>query len=434
MSRRLILHIGTTKTGSTSIQNALHAARAKLAGQGVYYADTANDVRHTLLAAAFASTPVAMTPRNQIWQGRDPLHVISAYLQSFKAEMEGLPPEIGLVVLSAEQFSHWIRDAADIKRLHEVLVPHFDEIKVVLYLRRQDSHYASNHAQMIRLGRIAAPDMTQLSPFWHDYNYAEVIARWAAGFGESALLPRLFERGPGKPFDVVTDFFQLCGIVDHQEWREAASELNTSMDVTGQHILRRVEALLKKQYSEDAELRNGLPWQRIARIVSKALPGRGWQPTRTQAAAFMARFAASNELVRQRWFVERASLFCEDFSHLPEHAPNVDFEADFNGACKVIVEAVLDAVRQQQMFAKGESARAAKAKQTSRERIALSRVVKLDSTDIEARLKLARLQIDEGALSTARHHVDMVLKSHPDNPLARRLMKRLHRAVAASAK
>ena len=176
------------------------------------------------------------------------------------------------------------------------------------------------------------------------------------------------------------------------------------MDLTGQHILRKVEALLKKRYSEDSELRNGLPWQRIARIVSKALPGRGWQPTQTQAAAFMTRFAASNELVRRNRFVERESLFSEDFSHLPEHAPAVDFEADFNGACAVIVEAVLDAVRQQQMFAKEESVRAARAKQTARERIALSRVVKLDSTDVESRLRLARLQIDEGALTTVQHH------------------------------
>jgi hypothetical protein len=115
MGRQLVLHIGTTKTGSTSIQYALAAARAHLPEQGVYYADTDTDVRHTLLAAAFASTPAALNPRNQIWRGRDPHHVIAEYLQRFQGEMANLPRGIRRVVLSAEQFSHWIRNAADIR-------------------------------------------------------------------------------------------------------------------------------------------------------------------------------------------------------------------------------------------------------------------------------------------------------------------------------
>jgi hypothetical protein len=145
----------------------------------------------------------------------------------------------------------------------------------------------------------------------------------------------------------------------------------------------------------------------------------------------MARFAETNEQVRQRWFPERASLFSEDYSHLPEAAPAIDFEADFKGACSVIVEVVLDAIRQQQLVVKAQSARAGKAKETARQRVALTKAVKLDSTDISSRLALARLQIDEGALSTARHHLDLALKSHPENPLALRLKKRLERVAAA---
>jgi hypothetical protein len=34
-------------------------------------------------------------------------------------------------------------------------------------------------------------------------------------------------------------------------------------------------------------------------------------------------------------------------------------------------------------------------------------------------------------LNTAKHHLDVALKSHPDNPLAIRLKKRLGRVAAA---
>ncbi len=302
---------------------------------------------------------------------------------------------------------------------------------MVIYLRRQDAHYASNHAQMIRMGRMDAPDMTQLSAFWHDYDYMKVMGRWAASFGEEAMLPRVFERVPGTTFDAVSDFFAICGLARPAEQNNAGAVRNPSMNLTGQRILRQVERILRGRYSVNAELRSGFPWQRVARIVGQALPGAGWQPTRAEAASFMARFAESNEQVRRRWFPERSALFPEDFSHLPEQAPTVDPEADFNGACSVIVEVLLDAVRQQQHFVKAQSARAAKAKETTRQRVALTRAVKLDSTDIGSRLALARLQIDEGALNTAKHHLDVALKSHPDHPLAIRLKKRLGRVAAA---
>jgi hypothetical protein len=386
------------------------------------------------MAAAFASTPVATSPRNQIWQGRDPAVVIAEYLQKFSAEIAGLPAEITLVVLSAEQFSHWIRNPADIRRLHAALAPHFDEISVVVYLRRQDAHYASNHAQMIRLGHIEAPDMTQLSPFWHDYDYTQLIGRWAACFGEQAMQPRIFERLPGRPFNVVADFFQLCGIAMPSGLENAMPERNLSIDLTGQHILREVEGLMRGHGRMDAELRSSVTWQRIGRSVSKARPGAGWQPTRAEAVDFMAGFAACNEQVRQRWFPERASLFSEDFTHLPKTAPVVDYETAFKAACGVILDVVTDAVRQQQQFLRASSARAAKANETVRQRVALTRAVKLDGTDIKSRLSLARLQIDEGAVDTARHHLELVLKSSPEHPIASRLMKRLSRLAEQKRK
>ena len=427
MARQLILHIGTTKTGSTSIQYAMHAARAFLPSQGVYYPDTDTDVRHTLMATAFASTPIAMNPRNQIWGGRDPQKVVAEYLQSFKREMENLPPEITRVVMSAEQFSHWIRDADDIQRLHDTLAPHFDDIKVVVYLRRQDGHYASNYAQLIRLGRVDPPDMKQLSPFWHDYDYTDLIGRWAASFGEAAMCPRIFERVPGRKFDVVAEFLDLCGVVLPPDLDGAVRERNLSMNLTGQHILKAVESILRGEQKMNADLRSGALWQRIGRAVSKAHPGAGWVPTRTEAAAFMERFAQTNERVRQRWFPDRDRLFSDDFSKLPETAPKIDFEADFKAACGIIVDITREAVRQQQQAIKASSARAGRAKETVRQRMTLARAVKLDGTDIKARLALARLQIAEGALGTAKHHLDAALKSSPGNPIAIRLLQRLER-------
>ncbi|WP_375173910.1 hypothetical protein [Pseudooceanicola sp.] len=60
---RLVLHIGTHKTGTTMIQNRLAAARADLAGQGVIYPDAGRHTgHHSLLTDWIALPPPYQTP------------------------------------------------------------------------------------------------------------------------------------------------------------------------------------------------------------------------------------------------------------------------------------------------------------------------------------------------------------------------------------
>jgi tetratricopeptide (TPR) repeat protein len=434
MPRTLFLHIGTTKTGSTSIQHILHTRRKTLPAQGVAYPATPGDNRHILLATAYTSYPEMWEERDlPIWEGREPAKRIAAYLGELKAELTALPTHIDRVILSAEHFATHLRAPEDIKRLHDDLQPFFDRMKVIVYLRRQDLHFASMHAQFVRLGNTNPPDMDRLTAFHHEYDYAALIGRWAEAFGEHAMIPRLFEGAKGARFDVVEDFATICGLTLAIAPDDNARARNLSMTLPGQNLLLELGRTLQ---ATDPDATNATAiasrtlWQRLSETVSAAAPGSGWQPTRAEARAFVARFAQSNEAVRQRWFPDRPTLFAEDFDKLPEHAPIADTAAILGVAGAALLHALRTGLQREHKLLMDKAKLAEALGDTKMALASLTHAVRCDAHSRQARLQLARALIKAGDWDAARLHAEAALKLDPDHPGATALMRRVERRLA----
>ena len=138
-----MLHIGHSKTGSTSIQNAFAAHRGALAALGVCYPTTPGWANHALVPAS-AAMP-ALRERGihpAFWGGLPPGECIERFRTEFPAEMAALPPSIRTVILSSEQCTFilpdeaWARRVSGVygndlangspERAHAVLSPHPD--------------------------------------------------------------------------------------------------------------------------------------------------------------------------------------------------------------------------------------------------------------------------------------------------------------------
>ncbi len=315
MPREILLHIGMTKTGSTSIQHVLHTNRTQLLAQGIFYPASPGENRHILLASGFTSFPDLLGDiDSSIWLGRQPKVAIEAHIAEIAEELDNLPDRIDRIIISAEQFSMYSRAERDIRRLRDFLLNFADRCRVVVYLRRQDEHFASLYSQFLRLGNVHTPDMNRLSAFHHDYDYADFLGRWAEVFGPDHVCPRLFESTTGKRFDVIADFAEVCG-VDIAQLTIPAQARNPSMNQAGQEALRLLGGLLQDGTGNRSV--SGPAWQRISEAVTASSPGKGWQPAQDEARAFMSRYAASNEAVRATWFADRVHLFDTDFEGLP---------------------------------------------------------------------------------------------------------------------
>ena len=242
MRQRLILHIGTHKTGSTTIQNYLYLNRLWLRPLGVhypkplmgpmFYVNNHKDLRDT--------ARIEGRPRNP---GPHPeLGTHDARLAAYtNAILEGGAP---LSILSCEGWSSVLNRYAD--RL-KVLKNRFD-IKVIAFMRRPD-HWAEAFYRQ-RVANVAHRETMPFSQFvaqppMEEYLFerAKLFGWWAEAFGAENLTVIPYEPAVGG-FDLLEKFFDASGfpggLPRHLLFRKARSN----------PTLPRAEAELMRQASE----------------------------------------------------------------------------------------------------------------------------------------------------------------------------------------
>ncbi len=334
---RAIVHIGTMKTGTTSIQQVFDRRRADMLAQGAYYPKSPGTRAHELLTYAAAGGERGPRPGDPFWKGADQQARLAEFRQEFAAEMQGLPPNVDRVILSDERFSFYLRTHAHIAALRAILEPHFEGFTVIAYLRSQDSFLASRYAEQLRVGAVGEPDhRREHVERLQDYDYRWLLNGWSAVFGEPAIKPRIYERGTKGGFDSVSDFMAACGVDLAVSPDDRGARSNPSMNLAGQQVLREVGRLIQEKTK--ARSVGGPLWRQVSDAVTAALPGKGWLPTREEAVEFMARFRDSNEEVRRRFFPERGTLFADETGSFPAAPVAISDEERFQAACLALLE------------------------------------------------------------------------------------------------
>jgi tetratricopeptide (TPR) repeat protein len=422
MPRELILHIGLSKTGSSSIQLVLAAQRDALAAQGVFYPRSPGWENHMLLPASIVADPNALwNVHPGTWEGLRPEARLAQFREQFNAEMDAMPEMAARCVISSEQCGSMLNTDDEVARLAALLRRWFDPIRVVVYLRRQDKHAASAYTQNLRVGILAEPALPEGGPGQLiQYDYGTLLDRWARGFGDGAIVPRIFERADMKGGDAVQDFLDIAGIslpaLDDNPDRLA----NPSVTLEGQALLRMAGRALEAQ-GGDRPWRDSPAWRRLTACITEAMPGRGWTPTRGEAADFMARFADTNEHARARFFPDRATLFPDNYADLPATQPAIPTEQIAAAALAALMHETGAGAKRQAEAAMAQYRLHKRLGEKGPVRANLIRAVRFDPDLLIARLCLAEFFIEEGDLRQAKEHAEAALRIAPENPKAARL-------------
>jgi len=134
---RLVIHIGTHKTGTTYVQSMISANAARLAHQGVHVPRFDHRAGHHPLAAVWnARFRRASVPSDRAWRR----------LRSFAAATSGT------VLVSSEELSRLYGPARVRFAEMRALADAFDEVRVVCVLRNQASFLQSAYQQVSRHG------------------------------------------------------------------------------------------------------------------------------------------------------------------------------------------------------------------------------------------------------------------------------------------
>jgi hypothetical protein len=157
--REILLHAGLSKTGSTSIQDALAGARERLLNSAIDYPqfsfdDSPFDYHSIPLSAAVCAAP-----------GRYGLGLRRRYgarVHLLKSELKNQlhtvlqQPKADRLILSAEVIENWAEE--DLAALADLLQAHCQQLRVIVYLRSPRSSLASILQERAKAGTAVAPE------------------------------------------------------------------------------------------------------------------------------------------------------------------------------------------------------------------------------------------------------------------------------------
>jgi hypothetical protein len=434
MKRHLILHIGLSKTGSSSIQRVLAEQRQAMQALGVYYPRSPGWANHALLPALLVNDPRMLWGFHpDRWEGMTPAARMERFRVEWSEEMGALPEWAERCVISAEQIGGLLRDDDEVQRLADLLARYFATVKVVVYLRRQDQHIASAYSQWLRSGILQDPGMPSGGPErFTEYDYGPMLDRYARAFGDSAMCPRIFSRKTLVGGDVVEDFFEVAGFklpIPPEAPNKAA---NLSINLDGQALLLAAGRWLAPKIGGE-NLGDRPEWRRIAESVSERFPGSGWRPTQKEARDFMTRFEATNEHARRRFFPDQPSLFSTDFSDLPELPVQTDPARVVASALELSVYEMNRSIAREADAAMAQFRLLRRLDDRRGMRTVLIRAIKYAPDLLAARLRMAELCLEEGDMLVAHEHIEVAARLAPDDPKVRQLLRRSKRTEASAA-
>lgn len=306
---RLVCHIGTAKTGTTFLQEGCAANAAWLARQGVVYPDLMTGPNH--LSLAYVTLP-AIHPFARSHGLRTPEDV-EAFRRKLARRIRSQTSRRHEVMLVSTELLSSHRTAEGVASVERLLRPLFDDIRIVVYLRRQDEAVLSMYAETLRRG-FAGPTFPAYldavlgpkSPLPY-LDYDRMLGHWAAAFGKAAVMPRIYDRRSLSGAALFSDF--LTAVLGHEPDLDGLGplpETNVSLSASALEFLRRIHPSLPLYRNGEMNPRREALRARIDQFPALPRP----RMSTTDARRIMAHFAPGNARVAAEWFPDRpAPLF-----------------------------------------------------------------------------------------------------------------------------
>ena len=192
-----ILHIGMTKTGSTSLQRALSDNRETLRQHGVIYPMTA--IGHDRFKYKHAGL------RKALLCNKYPNFVgmLTDWAERLRSETAGAD----ICVFSDEELSQLLGRDSDLEAI-TTLIPR-ERTQVVMYIREPVAHTVSIYQQRMK-SRIWTKSLRDFVGSCR-LPILRSAERWSSVFGRGNMIIRQYGRDCGR-WDIVSDFADVIGL------------------------------------------------------------------------------------------------------------------------------------------------------------------------------------------------------------------------------
>lgn len=305
--KTLYIHIGTPKTGTTSIQNFCGLNREKLKEQGVLYPimnyhyerKSVNRNGYFLHGVIKENGTRNKEKEKQVFDSE-----LQYIVDCFK--------ENDTILLSDE--SIWWATSTRRKGLWKDLKKHSEQhnyqIKVIVYLRRQDQFMMSRYNQRLKTDFVASTQ--NFDEYFADMNgrfkcvmdYRDRINNIAKSISKENVIVKRFDRNYFYNGDLNQDFLNILGVKVDDRFQQLKETANTGISVQSGEIKRVLNRLKPITMAENNKLLE------ILNECENVLPESNTSLMSTdEVKNFMEQFVDSNESIVDEYIGDGKPLF-----------------------------------------------------------------------------------------------------------------------------
>ena len=319
---RAILHIGAPHIAAAAIERFIDGNRAALRDRGAIAPRSVGRV--SAIGLALYALDARRRSDDRRAAGLDERGAFRRHRARLRAALideveaareERAAPPVETLIFSSDALWRSLRSRREIHRLALLLGDVADEVRVIVYLRRQDRHALSIYAAETRFGRTTPfrfPGRLSDGAFRYDRK----LAAWARAFGDGAIRVRPFEAAQLAGGDLLTDFIDQAGLggVDGFDGVSSADPAPTSAVV---EFMRRINAAIPRFENGRLSPARG-PIGDLAPLVESA--ARAPSAPETEARRFLTRFVAGDAAVARRYLgrTDGRVFFDESFAAAPD--------------------------------------------------------------------------------------------------------------------
>jgi hypothetical protein len=300
VTARLILHIGTEKTGSTAIQRFLSSQREWLSLQGYAVPRSLGAVEHRRFSLLFYQPDQQddLTYAEGLDQrsAEEKEAATTHWIKEFDNEIAQAPNH-SWIISSEHIHSRILHREMCMSKLSDFIKDRFQKILVIVYLREPLSAALSLWSTAVLNGAALADLPLPDNEYWNRLcchrSTTDQLQRWFPGHFQ----PRLFTPERWINGDVIGDFCLATGIDLPMDYQAGPQRANPSLSWLSLSLIARLN-------------REGRPSRDLVKAIRESfdhLPSP--IANASQKRIYNKAYAASNEWVRNHYFAASPYLF-----------------------------------------------------------------------------------------------------------------------------
>lgn len=301
MRPKIILHVGTEKTGSTSIQELLSANYESLVNDGVLFPSSIGIPCHINLTACALKNEKKHPIRQLLGlQDQDEFtRFVNKTKKNLQDEICNTSPRV--MVISDEHINVHLSSTETLLEFKKNCEEFGDIISVVIYLRQQDEFRLSLFSEAVKAGNLSNFDLSNPLPIFdivpYRLDYLSILDNLSEVFGQTLISPRIYDRRTFPNGDICADFLTMTGI-DIKNITSTKTEKNKTIDA---EVIKHLALISTALSSINKEWANKLRSEIIKR-VELIFPGPGPVLHKEKHEKYLEQFLENNEKARCQYF------------------------------------------------------------------------------------------------------------------------------------